>query len=122
MEYVYLKCRKVNNSLWVEMVNPPVNFLTTKLAEELFRQMHPDDRPIVEHLLQGADRRTDPVLLDQRDQAVGDAGALGQFALREAVHRADGTQVGTDVEGHAGHGVFNILHTADVSARSFGFV
>ena len=33
-----------------------------------------------------------------------------------------GAQVGADVEGQAGHGVFNILHTSRVSQRSFGLV
>lgn len=36
MTYKYLKIRKVNSSIWVEIVNPPVNFLTTKIVEELF--------------------------------------------------------------------------------------
>jgi enoyl-CoA hydratase len=36
MEYKYLKTRKVNASLWAEIVNPPVNFSTTPLEEELF--------------------------------------------------------------------------------------
>jgi enoyl-CoA hydratase/carnithine racemase len=36
MGYTYLKTRKVNASLWVEIMNPPVNFLTTKVVEELF--------------------------------------------------------------------------------------
>jgi enoyl-CoA hydratase/carnithine racemase len=36
MGYTYLKTRKVNASLWVEIVNPPVNFLTTPVVEELF--------------------------------------------------------------------------------------
>lgn len=36
MEYTYLKVRNVNASLWAEIVNPPVNFLTTTVVEELF--------------------------------------------------------------------------------------
>ena len=36
MRYKYLKTRKVHASLWVEIVNPPVNFITTALDEELF--------------------------------------------------------------------------------------
>lgn len=36
MKYNLLTTRKVNKSLWVEIVNPPVNFLTTELVEELF--------------------------------------------------------------------------------------
>lgn len=36
MAYLYLKTRKVNATLWVEIVNPPVNFITTPLEEEIF--------------------------------------------------------------------------------------
>jgi len=36
MENRFLKTRKVKTSLWVEIVNPPVNFSTTALEEELF--------------------------------------------------------------------------------------
>jgi len=36
MEYKFLKLRQVNATLWVEIVNPPVNFSTTSLEEELF--------------------------------------------------------------------------------------
>ena len=36
MDYKYLKTRKENYTLWVEMHNPPVNFLTVALLEELF--------------------------------------------------------------------------------------
>ncbi len=35
MEYRYLKTRKVNQTLWVELSNPPVNFMTMDLMEEL---------------------------------------------------------------------------------------
>ncbi len=35
MEYKYLRTRQVNTTLWVEINNPPVNFLTTDLLEEL---------------------------------------------------------------------------------------
>ena len=35
MEYRYLKTRRVNQTLWVEISNPPVNFLTMDLLEEL---------------------------------------------------------------------------------------
>ncbi len=35
MEYKYLKTRQENAALWVEIHNPPVNFLTTDLLEEL---------------------------------------------------------------------------------------
>ena len=35
MEFKYLKTRKVNATLWVEIHNPPVNFLTMDLLEEL---------------------------------------------------------------------------------------
>ena len=36
MEYKYLKTKRVNASLWVEIHNPPVNWLTTDICEELF--------------------------------------------------------------------------------------
>ncbi|MBN2158795.1 MAG: enoyl-CoA hydratase/isomerase family protein [Spirochaetes bacterium] len=35
MDFKYLKTKKVNASLWVEIHNPPVNFLTMDLLEEL---------------------------------------------------------------------------------------
>jgi enoyl-CoA hydratase/carnithine racemase len=37
MEFKYLKTKQVNASLWVEIHNPPVNFLTMDVCEELFR-------------------------------------------------------------------------------------
>jgi enoyl-CoA hydratase len=36
MEFKYLKTRKENHTLWVEINNPPVNFLTMDILEELF--------------------------------------------------------------------------------------
>jgi enoyl-CoA hydratase/carnithine racemase len=36
MDYKYLKIQKENHSLWVEMKNPPDNFLTVAMLEELF--------------------------------------------------------------------------------------
>ncbi|MGO9147293.1 MAG: enoyl-CoA hydratase/isomerase family protein [Desulfomonilia bacterium] len=36
MEYRYLKTRQVGATLWVEIHNPPVNWLTTDICEELF--------------------------------------------------------------------------------------
>ena len=36
MNYKYLKTSKKKNTLWVEIHNPPVNFLTVALLEELF--------------------------------------------------------------------------------------
>ncbi len=36
MKYKYLQAKQVNASLWVEINNPPVNFLTTDICEELF--------------------------------------------------------------------------------------
>lgn len=36
MKYKYLKTKQVNASLWVEINNPPVNFLTTDICKELF--------------------------------------------------------------------------------------
>jgi enoyl-CoA hydratase len=46
MKYRYLKTRKENSTLWVEIHNPPVNFLCTDLLEELFvliRDVKKDD-------------------------------------------------------------------------------
>src|SRR5688572_19706599 len=43
----------------------------------------------VEHFFERTHRGADPVLLDQRDQAVGDARATRQLALRQAMHFAD---------------------------------
>jgi enoyl-CoA hydratase/carnithine racemase len=46
MEYKYLKTRKENSTLWVEINNPPVNFLTVSMLEELFelvKQVSRDD-------------------------------------------------------------------------------
>ena len=46
MEYKYLKTRKEKSTLWVEINNPPVNFLTVALLEELFdivKQVSCDD-------------------------------------------------------------------------------
>ncbi|MCD6571307.1 MAG: enoyl-CoA hydratase/isomerase family protein [Deltaproteobacteria bacterium] len=34
--YRYLKTSQVGSSIWVEIYNPPVNFLTTEITEELF--------------------------------------------------------------------------------------
>jgi len=34
--FTYLKARRENEALWVEINNPPVNFLTTDLLEELY--------------------------------------------------------------------------------------
>ena len=36
MEYQYLKIRREKSTLWVEIKNPPVNFLTVAMLEELF--------------------------------------------------------------------------------------
>ena len=76
-------------------------------------------RNAVEHFLQRADRRAHAVLLDQRDQAVGNPRAFGELALGEAVKSAHCAQVRADVEGQGCHGVFNILHTSRVSDGSF---
>lgn len=46
MDYKYLKTRKENYTLWVEINNPPVNFLTVAMLEELFdivKQVSKDD-------------------------------------------------------------------------------
>jgi len=46
MNYKYLKTRKKKNTLWVEINNPPVNFLTVAMLEELFavvKQASKDD-------------------------------------------------------------------------------
>lgn len=36
MEYTYLKTRRENATIWIEIHNPPVNFLTMDILEELF--------------------------------------------------------------------------------------
>ena len=38
MDYKYLKTSRKKNTLWVEIHNPPVNFLTVALLEELFHE------------------------------------------------------------------------------------
>ena len=46
MEYQYLKIRREKSTLWVEIKNPPVNFLTVAMLEELFdlvKQVSRDD-------------------------------------------------------------------------------
>jgi enoyl-CoA hydratase/carnithine racemase len=46
MEYKYLKTRKEKSTLWVEIKNQPVNFLTVAMLEELFalvKQVSKDD-------------------------------------------------------------------------------
>ena len=53
-----------------------------EIQREKLGQRH---RDAVEHLFQRTDGRADPILLDQRDEPVGDPSALGQFALRQAV-------------------------------------
>lgn len=37
MSYQFLKTRLVNHTLWIELHNPPVNFLTTDILVELYR-------------------------------------------------------------------------------------
>ena len=58
MEFKYLKTRKENQTLWVEINNPPVNFLTMDVLEELFvliKKVRKDDsiRVLVTHRRQG---------------------------------------------------------------------
>jgi enoyl-CoA hydratase len=36
MQYKYIKTRRETSTLWVEIINPPVNFLTVAMLEELF--------------------------------------------------------------------------------------
>ena len=36
MQYQYLQTRQINAALWVEIHNPPVNFLTVDILEELY--------------------------------------------------------------------------------------
>ncbi len=66
-----------------------------QLARKEVGQGHGQAR---QHLFQGAHRRAGAVLLDQRDDRVRDACALGQLALREALHEPGGTQPGAQVE------------------------
>src|SRR6185437_10565668 len=71
--------------------------LAAEIQGEEIRQRH---RYAVEHLLQRADRRTHPILLDQRNQAIGHPRALRQFTLRQAVHLPHGFKVATNVQAH----------------------
>ena len=57
-------------------------------------------RHAVEHLLERTHRRAHAVLLDQRDEAVGDPGAARQLALREAMHLAHVFETRSDVDAH----------------------
>jgi len=44
--YKYFSTRRENSTLWVEIKNPPVNFLTVAMLEELFdlvKQVSKDD-------------------------------------------------------------------------------
>lgn len=46
MDYKYLKTRREKNTFWVEIQNPPVNFLTVAMLKELFdlvKQVSKDD-------------------------------------------------------------------------------
>src|SRR5277367_4369613 len=72
--------------------------LAAQVQREEIGQRHGD---AVENLFQGAHRRAHAVLFDQRNQAVGHAGALRQLALREPVHLAHRFQMSTDVQAHA---------------------
>src|ERR1700677_2196714 len=71
--------------------------LAGEIQGEELRKRHGNT---VEDLLQRGHRGTDPVLLDQRNEAVGDTRAFRQLALRQTVHLPDGFEVGTDVESH----------------------
>jgi hypothetical protein len=62
------------------------------------KELRQRNRYAAQHLFQRTDRRTDLILLDQRDGAVGHARALGQFALAETFERADGLQPKSDVQ------------------------
>ena len=57
-------------------------------------------RHAVEHLLQRAHRRTDAILFDQRNEAVGHAGAARQLALRQAMQLAHVFESCPDVDAH----------------------
>jgi len=54
----------------------------------------------IQHLLERTDRGAHAILLDERDQPIGDPGALGEFALRQSVHLAHGLQMATDISTH----------------------
>ncbi len=68
--------------------------LAGKIQGEEIRKRH---RNAVQHLLQRTDRRAHPILLDQGNQAVGDAGTLRQLSLRQPVHLPDRLQMGADI-------------------------
>lgn len=44
MEHRTLQVRKIDSTLWVEIINPPVNFLTTELAEELYSLIKKEEK------------------------------------------------------------------------------
>ncbi len=58
------------------------------------------------------DRGADAVRLDHRDRGVGDAGALGERALRQSLAQAQAARAGADIEFGGGivH-VFSIWNT-----------
>src|SRR6266404_3933657 len=64
--------------------------LARKIQGEKVRKRH---RDAVQDFFERTDGRAHPVLFDQRNQAVGDTGALRQLALRQAVHLPDRFQV-----------------------------
>src|SRR6478609_10570713 len=68
-----------------------------RLQREEFGEPH---RNAVEDALEGADRRVHLVGFDQRDRRIGDAGALGEFALRQLLARPDESQPSTDIDAH----------------------
>ncbi len=51
----------------------------------------------IEDFLERTHRWTHAVLLDEGNQAVGDARAFREFTLREAVHLPHGFQMGADI-------------------------
>src|SRR5215472_17601069 len=63
----------------------------TQVERKELRERH---RHAVEHLFQGAHRGAHPVLLDERDQPVGDPGAPRQLALREPEIGSHAAQAG----------------------------
>src|SRR5579859_437319 len=71
--------------------------LARKIQGEEVRQRH---RYAVQDLFEGTHRRTHPVLFNERNQAVGDAGALRQLTLRQPVHLPHRLQMDAHVYAH----------------------
>src|SRR3954470_5626992 len=68
-----------------------------RLQREEFGEPH---RNAVEDALECPHRRIHLVGFDQRNRRIGDAGAFGEFALRQLLARPDESQPSTDIDAH----------------------